>query len=358
MSDEAAPVESAAPEGSAGEAAGVETGEVASAATGDAPGGGDDARATEGAAGEPSAAEVAKFLFANREFRDQKHAEEVVGGEVNRTRGLQRQNAEQTKELDALRGQLRALQGMVPQQAGNGQKQESGGKPETAASFADQLVKSGDIEYFNKLAANPEIGVGGAIFELAKHLDKHNDERFSRLEEQVQTGNTSLEMRLEQEKALARTFTAAKGLTEEFPELDDGNKSEEALEAQSGVLELLQSTPQVIHPRTGNPVPQGVLWLAERPEQALRWAAGEYRRTHGVPVFGQPPGTSDSPSAKVAAAAEKADVSPDSLDGTGVPRQGRTGGKETLADTWRKDAAQLRGKEATSPSGRKLGFPA
>jgi len=206
------------------------------------------------------------------------------------------------------------------------------------------------LDYFNKLAQNPEIGVAGAIYEALKqkdtwdqkHFGKEFEERFSQIEQTFQES----EQRRETEAAMARTFTAAKSLVDEFPELDDGNHSEAAEEAQAAIIQMIQS------------VPQGPQWLKHNPEQALRWAAMEYRRTNGTPVFAVPPGTSESPSARVAAAAEKRSAGGETLDGSGVPKSKQGGKPASLADKWREDSNRLKGREATSPSGRRLGFPA
>lgn len=374
MSEETTPADAPAPvEGSGSEAVGVET--DASAGGGDAPAAGDDARVGgEAVAGEAGEAETApavtpaEFLILNRKFRDQKHAEEVLGSEIGAKRGLQRQNAELSKRLERMESQIEdystRLRGDGSGKPVQGQGQGSNGEAE---SFAEHLAKSGQLDFFNKLAQNPEIGVAGAIFEALKAQEewqgKHQDNRVSQLEERI----VQSDVQRAQEAALARTFTAAKGLTKEFPELDDADPSapdaahEEREWIHQTIIGYLQSTPQAIHPKTGQPVPTGVMWLQEKPDEAIRWAATKFRSEYGTPVFAQPPGTSESPSAKAVAAAEKkaAAEASEPLDGSGVPRQRRGEQKpRTLADKWREGSSNLKGREATTPSGRKLGFPA
>lgn len=371
MSEETTPADAPAPEGSGSEAVGVGD---ASAGGGDAPAAGGDARVGEGAVAEGEVSESApavtpaEFLILNRKFRDQKHAEEVLGSEIGAKRGLQRQNAELTKRLERMESQLEdystRLRGGGSEKPVQAQGQGSNGEAE---SFAEHLAKTGQLDFFNKLAQNPEIGVAGAIFEALKAQEewqgKHQDNRVSQLEERI----VQSDVQRAQEAALARTFTAAKSLTKEFPELDDADPSapdeahEEREQIHQTIIGYLQSTPQAIHPKTGQPVPTGVMWLQEKPDEAIRWAVTKFRSEYGTPVFAQPPGTSESPSAKAAAAAEKkaAAEASEPLDGSGVPRQRRGDNKpRTLADKWREDSTNLKGREATTPSGRKLGFPA
>src|SRR3990172_3988709 len=67
--------------------------QTASAGLGNAPGVGVDAGAAVDAAGTTPAVAPSEYQILNRKFRDQKHAEEVLGGELGRTRTLQRDNA-------------------------------------------------------------------------------------------------------------------------------------------------------------------------------------------------------------------------------------------------------------------------
>ena len=357
MSDEA-PTVASAPSGS-GEHVAAEVGSEASVTSGIAPGGGDDARATEGAAApsaEASAASVAEFVFGNRSFRDQKHAEEIFQSEIGRTRGLQRQNSEVTRERDGLRAELQALRGLVPK-PGNGQGQDSAEKQE---SFAEKLAKRQDgLAFYESLAFNKDGtfkpgGLQQALYALVQDSDKHNTEELDKRFNELRSEMGQEKSQTQAQHAIARAYTAHANLVSEFPELDEANQSEEAQAAQDAVMQLLQSGPQVAN-ANGVVASQGVHWLATNPGQALRWAASEVRRTYGTPRFAQAPGTSGSPSASAARAAEAAGAATASepLDGSGVPRQRPNGQAMTLEDKWRNDKPRT---EARTKGGRPLGF--
>jgi hypothetical protein len=265
---------------------------------------------------------------------------------------LQKQNADLQKQLQALQAQVETLR------TGGSAAQVQGSVPGSngeSLSFADELAKSGELELFAKIAQDESMGPGHMAYAMAQAFDKHFETKLNKAIEDVRSGITQITSQGQFEKTLARTMTAAKSLTSEFPELDDTNQSEEAEQARESVLELLQSTPQV-NTKDG-PVPHGVLWLANDPASALRWAATEVRRQHGTPVFAQAPGSSGSPSTRAAVAAERSAMASAAtpLDGSGVPRQKQSGEPETLADKWRADRQKAR-REARTPSGRSLGF--
>lgn len=373
--DEATPSESGAPVEGSSEGVGAE----ASAAGGSAPASGGDAQvvgsgsdggAPEGSpSGESEAA--AAFRILNREFRDQKHAEEVLGSEIGAKRGLQRQNADLTKKLQQYEALLENLQGQNLRGNGSGgnvqaPKQEA---TEEVKSFAEHLAKSGELEYLNKLAQNPEIGVAGAIYEALKAKETWDQQHGNEGLQKEISGLKQLFVETEGARATeartARIVTATKKLTAEYPELDDlpPEASDEAHEERQQMWQAiwaqLQSTPPAIDPETGKTIPNGFIWLKAEPEKAIRYAVKSFRETYGTPVFAQAPGTSESPSARVAAAAERRSSGGDALDGSGVPRSKSGDGKpQTLADTWRQDSQKLKGREATTPSGRRLGFSA
>ena len=356
MEDAVAPAGDSAPEGS--EAPPVAGGDAASAVPGNAPGDSGDVPAAGEAAGEiPSVPTPAEFVFNNRKFRDQKHAEEVYGTLDTDKRGLQRQNAERGQRVTQLEAEIAALRGMVPQQKGGGQEQA----PKEAGSFAERLAKNGDLDFYASRAINAQgqitkEGLMETLFAFAQDVDKHQSDSLQKAMDDVRTGSTNIQTQLEQERTLARAYTAANALKSEFPELDDSNRADGIGDVHAEIFGLLKSGPPVML-ENGNVVPQMLAWLASEPRQALRWAVEEYRRQHGTPVFAQSPGTSESPSAKAAAAAEKAAAGTVSTppDGDGVPRQG-SDKASTLEQRWRRESAQLP-KEAKTPSGRSLGFP-
>lgn len=335
----AAPVEGSGTSAAAG-------GEVAPALTGNAPGGGTDAGGVA-AAGvvEPSGAASAEFQILNRRFRDQKHAEEVLGSEIARTRAMQRENAKLQNEFQQAQAELQALRQMVSVRsgAGLGQGSEQGRQGSGGPSaFADELVQSGDLELIKSIAEDPNMGFGHAMYAMAQAFEKRMD---SRLEQLRSEAIEPIVLRNAQAQVLARGMSAAKELAVQFPELADDNQSPEAEEAQQEILQTMTSFPRE--------------WLAEDPGRALRMAVLDYRHRHGVPVFAQAPGTSGSPSGLAASAAEAAAqrVASEPLDGSGVPRQRPSGQPETFADRVRRENREV-ARVVKTPSGRPLGFEA
>jgi len=320
----------------------------ASAAAGNAPGGGGDAGSAGEATGATSAAvSAAQFAFLKRNFRDQKHAEEVLGSEVGMTRGLQRQNAELERKFAAAEAELNALRGIVAERQPQARGQEARGGQEAPggpSSFPQSLIDSGELNFIAKMFTNPDIGPAGAVFRMAELFEKHNEDRISKLEERFSGEITSRDQQAQQHAALARTMTASQSLVAEYPELDANNQSEEAEKAQQAILEIIKN------------LPGGPQWLAKDPKKCFKWAVGEYRETYGTPIFAQPPGTSGSPSSRAAAAAEAASTTAAALDGSGVPRQRTNGQPEGAVERMKRENREIKSRMATTPSGRPLGF--
>jgi hypothetical protein len=201
-----------------------------------------------------------------------------------------------------------------------------------------------DAEFYNKIARDPEMGVGHALYALAQKFD----ERLGAFSDQLLGETIQPWMNQQQgEATLARALSAAKDLSDTFPEIAEygDNPPPEIEAAQQEILGMLARLPRE--------------WLASQPKEAIWYAVQRYRDQHGTPVLAQAPGTSGSPSSIVAQAAEAAGAAASStpLDGSGVPpQQPQKRGPENLLDRWKKDASHLP-KEATTPSGRKLGFP-
>src|SRR3990172_11640472 len=99
---------------SSGPAPQAAAGGEASIGSGNAPGVGGDVAAAQGAADTTPAQSAAEYLFLNRKFRDQRHAEEILGSEVSKTRGLQKQNADLLKQIQQREAELGALRGLKP----------------------------------------------------------------------------------------------------------------------------------------------------------------------------------------------------------------------------------------------------
>jgi hypothetical protein len=343
MADE--PVPSAAPEG-APAAAGSDS--QVSGGPGNAPGVTGDATVGGPPADQaPPGQTPAEYLFLNRKFRDQKHAEEILGSEVGKVRGMQRRASELEKALQQRDAELDYLRRMVPG-PGNGQVQGAAKSPGDSGSpsFADELANSGALELFQQIAQDPQMGMGHAMYAMAQEFDKRYDGRLQDAINQLRSETIDPFIRQTQTQGvIAKGITAARDLAERFPELADYGEGtpDEVAEVQQEILSNLEQLPPV--------------WLTQNPRDALLFAVTKYRETHGTPVFATQPGSSGSPSALASAAAERAQhaLSAQPMDGSGVPRQRPNGQPETLADRIRRENANLP-REATTPSGRKLGF--
>lgn len=323
------------------------SGGEASALTGSAPGGGVDAVVAEGTPAAAAVASAAKFRILNREFNDQRHAEEILGSEIGKVRGLQRQNAELMKAKEQYEAELGALRELV-QRSRQGQGQGGAEVERTVGpgSFAKELAENGELDVIAKIFADPEMGPAHAMYRMAELLDERNSRQVEQVREELRGELSQREVRSQQERAIAKAISVTRSLARDYPELDESNQSDEAIQAQQGILQILQS------------LPQGAEWLASDPEEALRYAAERYRRSYGTPVFAQPPGTSGSPSVRAAAAAEQvaAGQAATPLDGSGVPRQRASGQPESPIERIRRENREVNKKVATTPSGRPLGF--
>jgi hypothetical protein len=337
---------SSAPASVSSEGASGQSGQ-ASAAAGNALGSGGDAGAQGGDATATAAAvTAAQFPFLKRGFRDQKHAEEVLGSEIGMTRGLQRQNAELEKRAATLEAELNALRPLVVERSAPGRTQgvrEGAQAPGEPKSFAQGLADSGELNFIAKMFADPEMGPAHAMFRLADLLEQHNAKQFDGLRDHLTGEITTRDQRSALHTTTARTLTAAVNLATQYPELDNDNKSEEAEQAQQAILQIIQE------------LPGGPQWLATDATECLTYAAERYRRMHGTPIFAQAPGTSGSPSSRAAAAAEAGSTAA-ALDGSGVPRQRTNGQPESFVDKIKRENREINKRMATTPSGRPLGF--
>jgi hypothetical protein len=296
----------------------------------------------------PAAQAAARFRILNREFNDQKHAETVLGSEITRARTTQRELAEAKKQAELYQAEINALRSMAVRPPGGavGQGRSEGQQPSAGPkSFAKELAETGELDVIAKIFSDPEMGPGHAMYRMAELFDKRQQEQVGQVREEILGQFQQTQVRSQQERAVAKAIGVTKALSADYPELDGNNQSDEAIEAQQGILEIIKA------------LPQGAEWLATDPEEALRYAAERYRRTNGTPMFAQPPGTSGSPSVLAAHAAEKAASAAASvpLDGSGVPRQRPDGQRESYADKIRRENREL-SQGTKSPSGRSLGF--
>jgi hypothetical protein len=265
------------------------------------------------------------------------------------TRGLQRQNAELAKTVQALESAL-SMRDAGVQDGVRGQGQAVFGAQPTGEpkSFAKELVDGGDLDVIAQMFADPNMGPAHAMYYMAELLDKRQSKSLDQMRNDVQSQFEQATVRTQQERAVAKAIGATRELMTDYPELDPDNNSDEAAEAQQEILRIIQE------------LPQGVEWLAGDPAEALRYAAERYRRSYGTPMFATPPGTSGSPSVRAAAAAEaqaRASASAP-LDGSGVPRQRPTGQPESPMERLRRENREVSTRVAKTPSGRPLGFDA
>ena len=145
-------------------------------------------------------------------------------------------------------------------------------------------------------------------------------------------------MRNETTNALNRAMSVTRELAQEFPELDPSNESEEAQAAQQEILGIVKAFPPEM--------------LVTNPDFVLGMAVMAYREMYGAPTFAQPPGSSGSPSAFAAEAAEAASGGALPLDGSGVPRPGT--GTNSPLERIRRENRELNSKVVRTPSGRPL----
>lgn len=334
----ASPAAASAPAGSDAAVAGVSQ----SADTGNAPGAGADGVAGGGdlAQGQPSAPQTGQYLFRGRTFRDQKHAEEVFGGEVDRVRGVQRQNADLQKQLEAASAELTALRGLLSQGQVPGRMQGAPQAPQNDGvpqSFADKLAKSGDLQFITQLAE--EKGIGHAIYELARLMDQHTQEQINGFRDRE---IAPFIQNYEIQQGVSQLMGSVKQILPEFPELEaDPEQNPEAAEAQQYVLERVKAFP-----------PE---WLTQNGAAAVRMAILEYRHQNGTPTFANPPGSSGSPSSFALAAAEKGGVTP--LNGSGLPPQRPGNAPETSQERMKRENREINAKTLRTPSGRVLWTP-
>lgn len=340
MSDEAPAVGSAA--GSASEGTPAVGGEgTASAGSGAAPGSGVDAGGSEGAPAVAAVSAPAEYLFRGRKFRDQKHAEEVFGSEVDRVRGVQRQNAELQRSLEARDAELASLRALVSRQSAAGQVQgATQGPKDGQRSLADRLNADGTLDLISEMASNPELGMKHAIYALAQALEGEIRTGFDGFKSDVLE---PMFVRQAQERGVARGIAATRDLYPEYPWLDEQNdQSDAAIDARDEVFRILSESfsPEQVAKDTG---------------RCLRMAIREYIDANGTPVTGQPPGTSGSTSVRAAQAAEAAQAASAAvpLDGTGVPRP-RQSGTESPQDRMRRENRLIDERALKTPTGRRL----
>jgi hypothetical protein len=306
---------------------------LAPAADGDASLGSDGGAGAAEAAPGPAAA-PSEYVFANRKFRDQKHAEDYVKAQLGILPGTQRKLAALEQLVDQLnaRNESYARGGSgAPREGVQGADQSA-----PAAGWGKALQDSGDLDLIAEI--HESKGPKAAYFAFAQVL---HEQATAAIDAQVEKRVGVIEKGREFDQHMGRVTGALRQLSQQFLEFDESNDSPEAAEARSSIIEIWKSFPREF--ALGNPL------------RALRVAAQEYRDEHGTPIFAIPPGSSDSPSALAAAAAERGAGGSAVLD-TGVRARPRPSGRpataqEELADSMGK-ADSLR---AITPTGFDLG---
>lgn len=311
----------------------------ASGDSGLAPGVAVDAAPPEIVQAQASASPTGEFVFGGRRFQTQKQAEDYFRSQIGRVPDLQRKTAEYERQMQELSSTVQALQralSVAPTPAGTEQGQpgrvqaaQAGPKP-----FAERLVESGDLQFIQQLAE--EKGLGHAIYALADLMGHE----IQQVREQLRTEEIEPIVRAQEFRQIeGRALGVAKNLGSEFPEFDNSNQSPEAVEAQQTFVSTLKQFP-----------PE---FVAANPELAMLATALVTRYQHGVPVFAQQPGSSGSPSARAAIAAEQAVNPPSPLDESATKPNLRPPGAESPLDRIRRENQQAQ-TMVRSANGRPL----
>jgi len=282
-----------------------------------------------------------EFVFGGRRFTTQKQAEDFFRSQIGRVPEMQRKTAEQDRQIAELSSTVQALQralsvgpgaaGQEPGQA-RGVQTPAGPKP-----FAERLVESGDLQFITQLAE--EKGLGHAIYALADLMGSE----INSVREQIRTEEIQPIVRQSQFREVeGRALGVARSLGGEFPELDHANQAPEAVEAQQAFVSTLKQFP-----------PE---FVAANPELAMLATALVTRYQHGTPIFAQAPGTSGSPSAVAAAAAEAGMETPGPIDGSSARPRPTAPQPRTAEDQFEADIIGADNKLARNLEGKPLGW--
>lgn len=295
----------------------------ASAGVGNAPGAGADAglgqEGGEGAAeAAPGGAPVSDgYVFAGRKFRDQKHAEDYVKAQLGILPGTQRKLAALERMIDERSAELESLRrsGVSARGGVQGDDGQYGGPAGQPANWGKVLKDSGDLDLISEIAETK--GFGAAAYALSTVIGERVEAEIDRrVEERVEGRVGSMEKQRQFDHHMGRVTSALRQLGPIYPEFDESNSAPEAEEARQGIIAIWTSFPPEFS--LGNPL------------RALKLAVQEYREQHGTPIFAVPPGSSGSPSARVAAAAERGSAGDAVLD-TGVRARPRPSGQPASA---------------------------
>jgi len=282
----------------------------ASADLGHAPGvGGDAGLASDAAASVAAPASApSEFVFGGRKFKSQAEAEAYLRRQLDSNRGL----TNKLTRFEQLEAENAELHRALNLRHAGGEQGTTGGEPAASKGWGDELTESGDLDLLQELAERAEAKGQNPLRHALYGLAQIMGERVSGLVDK------SLEERIAPREAqdkfneyMTGVTGAVHKLTPDYPELDDANQSPEANEARQAILAIWKSFPKE--------------FSIGQPLRALRLAVQEYRETNGTPVFAVAPGTSGSPSAKVASAAERAAGAGTAVLDSGTPSKPRPG---------------------------------
>ena len=282
-----------------------------------------------------------EFVFGGRRFASQKQAEDYFRSQIGRVPDMQRKTAEQDRQIAELSSTVQALQRALsvgPQAAGPEPGSARGVQtPAGPKAFADRLVESGDLQFITQLAE--EKGLGHAIYALADLMGNE----INQVREQIRTEEIQPFVRQGQFREVeTRALGVARNLGSQFPEFDAQNQAPEAIEAQQEFVSTLKQFP-----------PE---FVAGNPELAMLATALVTRYHHGTPIFAQAPGTSGSPSARAAAAAEAGMETPGPIDGSAARPRPAAPQPRTTEEQFEADIISADDQYARNLEGKPLGW--
>ena len=247
---------------------------------------------------------------------------------------LKRTNAAIMAEVDALRHALTTREASGREQGtARGVQTPAGSKP-FVERFRDE-----ELPFLMSLLQDPENGAQKFTYALAEIMGNEMQSLEQRIVEQhFQPFVRQAQFREHESRALG----AARNLGSEFPEFDNGNQAPEAVEAQQAFVSTLKQFP-----------PE---WTVANPEMAMLATALLTRYQHGTPIFAQAPGTSGSPSARAALAAEAGMETPGPIDGSSARPRPAAPQPRTAEDQFEADIIGADDKLARNLEGKPLGW--
>jgi hypothetical protein len=319
----------------------------ASDETGLAPGPVADAASALGAQGEPSAPPAGEFVFAGRRWPSAKHAEDYFRSQGGRVPDLQRKTAEQERQIAELSSTVQALQralSVTPpaepgQGNGRGTQTPAGQQPFIERFRNDDLPFLLDCLRPSAEGEDPSAGVARFTYGLAEVVGREMES----LREQIRQEDVAPIVRQHQfREHESRVLNVARGLGGDFPEFDNANQAPEAVQAQQEFVSVLKQFPPD--------------FVVANPDLAMLASALVTRHRHGIPVTATQPGTSGSPSALAALAAEGRQATGEPLDGSASRPRPSPPQPRSAEDQFEADIISADDKLARNLDGKPLGW--